>query len=758
MSSTTLKAISSTLFRIGAYIFLRIFPGRSLGNPLLALYGAYLILWSYNEVTGLSSGVETQANTTITEVKGVNGATNGETNEKDEIAKVDVKPAVVPSTDSFSPLNATLFDLPHPAFGIRLLGFAINLVFFLAAVDFVFKPLFIPHNDVIFTRIGAVDPDGVKVLIRYPGVEGSEVKIMWKETATATGIEHTLGLSGWKDGPTVALEADNDWVAVGRISGLWPSTSYKYRLAYPNSTFLPYPESPIRFKTFPDPRLPVGTHFRFVASSCILPNFPYVPFKPSNRIPGLDLLAAQLWPSSSEQILSPSASNPVESSEVPAHITPDVPDAPAPTPEQEAAPTLESTGAEEIPLQTPPEPEPEVLFAATTSVEQPTPEPSSATAAELPSLAPTSTPSAIPEETEESSIPTEFLLLLGDFIYADTPVYARDNREAYRRYYRQNYASESFRKVYERIPTFYIYDDHEIVNNYAGQSNDSAQFFQSAKNAYDLYSQNTNYDNLANPGEYYYDFRYGDNAFFVMDTRRHRSNAVNPREGEVPTMLGEKQLVALHQWLGKVNQTTTFKFLISSVPLSALWAGPDGQTETWAGYPAERDTLLALLASVPNVVVISGDRHEFAAIEYLGGTFEFSVSPLNQFYAPLVRTFSAARSKMVQVKKSVEKVVTGKKGEDKIVLEEVVESVPEEKVLKYIPAGNHKWATFDVDTTDRAQPKLTVEVTIDGKRAWEYTIIGHPIALTSTTALGTKVTEGLKGILDKISFNPTSWF
>jgi len=223
-------------------------------------------------------------------------------------------------------------------------------------------------------------------------------------------------------------------------------------------------------------------------------------------------------------------------------------------------------------------------------------------------------------------------------------------------------------------------------------------------------------------------------------------------------MLGDKQLVALHEWLSKVNQTTTFKFIISSVPLSALWAGPDGRTETWAGYPEERDTVLSLLASVPNVVVISGDRHEFAAIEYLGGTLEFSVSPLSQFYAPFVRTFSAERSKMIEVKKNMEKVVAGENGEDKVEFEEVVEFVPEEKVLQYLPIGNHKWATFEVDTTDREQPKMTVEVTIEGKKAWEFHMIGRPVALTSSTALGTQITKGLKGILDKISFNPTKWF
>ena len=58
---------------------------------------------------------------------------------------------------------------------------------------------------------------------------------------------------------------------------------------------LPYPNSPIRFRTFPDSRLLTGSHFRFVATSCLKPNFPYAPFQ-NRRIKGFDLLADYLFP------------------------------------------------------------------------------------------------------------------------------------------------------------------------------------------------------------------------------------------------------------------------------------------------------------------------------------------------------------------------------------------------------------------------------------------------------------------------------
>src|SRR5487761_1675170 len=66
-------------------------------------------------------------------------------------------------------------------------------------------------------------------------------------------------------------------------------------LAHTNRTALPYPVSPIRFRTFPDSRLPTGSHFRFIVTSCLKPNFPYAPFQ-NRRIKGFDLLADYLFP------------------------------------------------------------------------------------------------------------------------------------------------------------------------------------------------------------------------------------------------------------------------------------------------------------------------------------------------------------------------------------------------------------------------------------------------------------------------------
>lgn len=74
----------------------------------------------------------------------------------------------------------------------------------------------------------------------------------------------------------------------------------------------------------------------------------------------------------------------------------------------------------------------------------------------LSSAAASSTPLAASKESPAEAEPsTDFMLFLGDFIYADVPVYAGGNTEAFRKLYRRNYKSNSVRRVYERLRKFF---------------------------------------------------------------------------------------------------------------------------------------------------------------------------------------------------------------------------------------------------------------------------------------------------------------
>lgn len=144
--------------------------------------------------------------------------------------------------------------------------------------------------------------------------------------------------------------------------------------------------------------------------------------------------------------------------------------------------------------------------------------------------------------------------------------------------------------------------------------------------------------------------------------------------------------------MGQVNNTATFKFIVSSVPFTSLWTH-DAQVDSWAGFALEKATLLDALHAVPNVVLLSGDRHEFAAVEFNSErkdghrVLEISTSPLSMFYIPLVRTLRLQSENTVQRSAVVEE----KNADGVDVKVEVEVEIPQERVLKYLPLGNHKW-------------------------------------------------------------------
>jgi alkaline phosphatase D len=148
-----------------------------------------------------------------------------------------------------------------------------------------------------------------------------------------------------------------------------------------------------------------------------------------------------------------------------------------------------------------------------------------------------------------------------------------------------------------------------------------------------------------------------------------------------------------------VNNTATFKFVVTSVPFTSLWTG-DAQSDSWAGYTAEKNAMLQVMHTVANVFLISGDRHEFAAVEFNGPSasdhtvHEISTSPLNQFYIPFIRTLLPQSKEVV---KRIHKFSVPSDAKDQAPqFAEIEVEIPRERVLEYIAVGNHKWCAWIV--------------------------------------------------------------
>ncbi|KAL6362876.1 hypothetical protein LRP88_04190 [Fusarium phalaenopsidis] len=185
----------------------------------------------------------------------------------------------------------------------------------------------------------------------------------------------------------------------------------------------------------------------------------------------------------------------------------------------------------------------------------------------------------------------EMMLFLGDFIYIDLPIPLGWDAKAYYTAYRQAYASPSWSSQLRAIPWLHVYDDHEIINDWAANE---TGLYGTAMQPFWNYQGHANPSSEFGAGKTYYVFRRGGVSFFVLDTRRYRSdNAM--ADGPEKTMLGEQQRTALVQWL-----------------------------ESETGY---------------KVV----DRHEHATTKFPPKNegempvIEFSTSPLNQFYEPFDR-------------------------------------------------------------------------------------------------------------------------
>ncbi|KAG8693905.1 hypothetical protein FRC08_008819 [Ceratobasidium sp. 394] len=785
-------SVSSILFRAACYICLRIIPGRVAPPGILLFYIIYVLSYwlGGRKVPALD--------------KAKLEAANGHEANGHPVQAIRKHRDI-----DNAPGTTFLLTLPTSSRTLRRMSFFANAVLFYMAMDFVTKPHFVPANDLTFTRVGAVDSTSAKIVARYPAafesatttstptptpsiievvqeaVDGvlpevtlppkveeiltpaptpriTSLRVQWRKTGFDSGSLDSL----WTDGPIIEMSESRDWVGMAKLTGLQASAEYEYRLIELDGKVWPPQSTPLSFRTTPDSRLARGSHFRFVSTSCVVPNFPYNPFISGTRVKGFDLLADHIWPAQPEVKDTPTKAEAEPAPAPPvAEESPEFVAAPAASTDT-ANPPSSSTTSEHVSATPPP-----------TDGEQ-----SPLIATEVPPVVPVKPTPAV-----------EFLMFMGDFIYADVPYYFGDTLQAYWRLYRRVYASKSFRRIYERLPVYNIYDDHEFKNNFGADGNDSTPPYPNASNAYDIYNGQANPDSKTG-GDYYYDFRYGDTAFFVMDTRRYRSppppksypfpislftpliEAVaegrnpfeayfgEPRTAEsagepVPesarTMLGEAQLAALHTWIADVNRTATWKFVVSSVPLTAMWAGYDGHVDLWAGYMHERDTVLSLLGSVPNVVVLSGDRHEFAAVEFPRGKYvvrEFSTSPLNQFYVPYARTLDPKHARTLSItRKNVTVTETGEE-----LVEEYTEEVPEEHLLKYVPHGNHKWTTIEVDSTNTQAPTLKVELYINGKIEWEHTVAGDPVELTFPSSL--VIASQVQGVVGTLKHALRGWF
>lgn len=243
----------------------------------------------------------------------------------------------------------------------------------------------------------------------------------------------------------------------------------------------------------------------------------------------------------------------------------------------------------------------------------------------------------------------DVVLFVGDYIYEtpgidDPEVAIADRRylggvptvvDDFRRRYAQHHLDPELLAAHQALPWIITFDDHEVVNNYAGDDGAAVgtgpEFVERRTAAYQAW-----YENLPLRVEPPVDGEvvvhrssaFGDLAnLFVIETRQHADPApcrdtasfdagpgCEEQLDEDRTALGADQA----RWLaeGMAAGTATWQVLVNPVLLGGLNIAPPDQPpeyylESWDGYPAERRRLLEgfVADEVRNPVVLTGDYH-----------------------------------------------------------------------------------------------------------------------------------------------------
>lgn len=201
----------------------------------------------------------------------------------------------------------------------------------------------------------------------------------------------------------------------------------------------------------------------------------------------------------------------------------------------------------------------------------------------------------------------DFVLLLGDTVYADGSVSIGD----YRAHWRQALSNPALRALLASTSMIATWDDHEVANNWTLGEGDALQDVVTPEQLDDAVAafREALPQRRGSAGSgLWRALSWGpDLDVFLLDCRGER---------------GEEQIVSEAQltWITEALRasTATFKVVASSVHLADHDAllGPAQAQDRWQGYPGQRERLIEACAEVPGVVVLTGDMH-YGALQRL---------------------------------------------------------------------------------------------------------------------------------------------
>ena len=265
----------------------------------------------------------------------------------------------------------------------------------------------------------------------------------------------------------------------------------------------------------------------------------------------------------------------------------------------------------------------------------------------------------------------DFVVCLGDYIYAESTetgrTAVREDRigspgqvkgvhfeavtlDDYRAKYRLYRSDPALRRVHRRFPTVMLWDDHEVVDNYAGAEPGGGlpperRFSQARKRAaYKAFFEAMPYSPPTGR-RLYRALQFGQTVdLILMDQRQYRADqpcndAIAPPCPEFlqpRAFLGRTQMDFVKSRLG--SSQAAWKVMASELMMMPLKLPGDryARFDPWHGYAGEREELLEFIRAnlIADVVFVTGDIHVFiagdvrtnlglgesVAVEFVGGS------------------------------------------------------------------------------------------------------------------------------------------
>ena len=252
----------------------------------------------------------------------------------------------------------------------------------------------------------------------------------------------------------------------------------------------------------------------------------------------------------------------------------------------------------------------------------------------------------------------DFFVYNGDNVYADNAPACGADVECIRGRYRQNRDYPALRSLFAATGSYAIWDDHEVYDDFAGETVDPATL-EAGRQAFEDYMPIRGHNPHVG---FYRKFRWGKEVeLFILDERAFRSaDATVACQGDLlPTsppdvrllvglppdppagcleVIGDTERTMLG-WLQKrilqgdlLRSTATWKIVVNEVPIAELFGDP---YDRWEGYAAERKEILDFLADwgVRNVVFLTGDLHANIIVDVRQSVFTDPTPRAKEFIA-----------------------------------------------------------------------------------------------------------------------------